>query len=182
MSSPTRLNYDHPEDRAQLAGLRQEMVRAITTGDIDTIVSLLHPNVVVTWQDGRVCRGRDEVYDFFVDMASKSKRAFQGYKIPPTPDELTILHSNATAGVVYGYHVGQFYLLGREVEMHNRWTATVVKEDGQWLIAGYHVSMNILDNPLLNGMKKAALIGTGAGLLLGLLAGKLSGRGGYEED
>lgn len=166
---------DHPEDRALLAKLRENMIAAINHGDIESIVSLLHPNVVVTWQEGSVCRGRDEVRKFYQDMAAKSQRAFQGFKVPPTPDELTILYSGATAGVVYGFNVGKFFLLGREVEMHNRWTATVVKENGEWLIAGYHVSMNILDNPLLNGIKKGAVIGAGAAFLAGLLGGRLFG-------
>jgi ketosteroid isomerase-like protein len=179
ISPPT--NY--PEDRALLAALRVDMVSAINRGDIEGIVALLHPNVVVTWQDGSVCRGREQVHRFYLDMAAKkSKRAFQGFKVPPTPDELTILYSGATAGVVYGYNVGRFFLLGREVEMHNRWTATVVKEQGEWLIAGYHVSMNILDNPLLNGVKKTAIVGAGAALLLGFLGGKLLGGRCGEDD
>lgn len=166
---------DHPEDRSALAQLRLRVIDAIDRGDIEGIVDCLHPNVVVTWQDGQVCRGRDEVRRFYRRM-SAGKKTFQGYKIPPTPDELTILYAGATTGVVYGYNVGQFFLLGREVEMHNRWTATVVKEDGEWLIAAYHVSMNILDNPLLNGVKKTALIGAGAALLLGFIGGRAGSR------
>lgn len=167
---------DSERDHEELRALKTAIISGITNQDIDAIVERLHPNCVVTWQNGEVCRGREEVRKFYENMAAQSKRQFQGYKVPPTADELTILYSDATTGVVFGHNTGHFFLLGKEVEMHNRWTATVVKEDGEWLVAGYHVSMNVLDNPLLNGLKTGGFIAAGAALLGGGLFGWLIGR------
>jgi len=79
-------------------------------------------------------------------------------------------------GRVNGKVVGQYTLFGKEFEFHSRWTATLVKENGRWLLASYHVSLNALDNPLINSAKKSliwAAVGTGvAGLLVGLLIGR----------
>jgi hypothetical protein len=60
--------------------------------------------------------------------------------------------------------------------MTSRWTATLVKENGHWLLASYHVSANLLDNPLINAAKSGLYLAAGvalaAGLVLGLLVGK----------
>lgn len=156
-------------DHVELRALGKGLIDGIEKGDMDLIEPLLHPNVVVTWQDGQVCKGPAAIRKFYADMAAKSKKTFQGYKVRPTADEPTILYSNATAGVVYGHNVGRFFLMGKEFEMPNRWTATMVKENGKWLLASYHVSMNVLDNPLLNTVKNVAIIG----VVLGAVAGAL---------
>jgi len=163
-----------PEDPAhrELRILRTNVVDAINKGDVESVLPHLHTNVVITWQNNEVCRGHQGVREFFHRMG---KHAFRAYKIPPTPDELTIPHGGDT-GVVFGNSVGQYTLFGREFEFQNRWTAVVVKENGRWQLAGYHVSLNALNNPLLNAAKKSLFmvggIGTAIGLILGILIGK----------
>lgn len=156
----------------ELRLLRTEVIDAISKGDIDTVLKRVHPNVVVTWQNSEVCRGADGLKEFFNRMG---KSTFKGYKVPPTPDELTILHGGAT-GISFGQVVGHYTLLGKEFEFKSRWTATLVKEDGRWLLASYHVSLNALDNPLISSAKKSLIwvsLGVGViGLLVGLLIGK----------
>ena len=163
-----------PEDPAhnELRALRTNVIEAITRGDFERTLGFVHTNVVITWQNNEVCRGHQGLREFFHRMG---KRTFQGYKIPPTPDELTILH-NGDMGVSFGQTVAQYKLLGREYEMKSRWTATVVKEGGRWLLASYHISMNVLDNPLLNMAKRALYWAAGLALLAGLLVGFIIGK------
>lgn len=163
-------------DHVELRALGKSLIDGIEKGDIDSITPLLHPNVVVTWQDGQVCKGPAAIRKFYADMAAKSKKTFQGYKVRPTADEPTILYSSATAGVVYGHNVGRFHLMGKEFEMPNRWTATMVKENGKWVMASYHVSMNVLDNPLLNAVKTAGIIGVAIAAVAGVLIGRMIAR------
>lgn len=152
----------------ELRTLRSEMITAITQGDIDTVLQHVHPNVVVTWQNAEVCRGRQGLKDFFERMGRKS---FKGYKVPPTPDELTILYGDT--GISFGETVGEYKLLGKNYEIKSRWTATLVKENGKWLLAAYHISMNSLDNPLLTAAKKGIAIASAVALLLGFVIGRL---------
>jgi ketosteroid isomerase-like protein len=166
-----------PEDPAhnELRELRKNVIDAITKGDFDRVLTHVHTNVVITWQNNEVCRGQKGLTEFFHRMA---KDAFKSYKVPPTPDELTILYGGDT-GVSFGETVAQYKILGQDIEMKSRWTATVVKENGRWLLAGYHVSANLLDNPLLNGAKSglywAGGVSAAAGLALGLILGKRRG-------
>lgn len=156
----------------ELRTLRTAVIEGITKGDIDAVLRHVHPNVVVTWQNAEVCRGADGLKEFFLRMG---KQTFRGYKVPPTPDDLTILHGGDT-GVSFGQVVAQYDLFGKSFELRSRWTATLVKENGRWLLASYHVSMNVLDNPLLNAAKQSLIwVGIGAavaGLVLGLLFGR----------
>ena len=156
----------------ELRALRTTIIDAIVKGDIDTVLQHVHPDVVVTWQNSEVCRGRQGLKDFFVKTGRES---FKGYKLPPTPDDLTILHGGDT-GVSFGETIAGYKLLGKDYEIKSRWTATVVKVDGQWQLAAYHISMNVLDNPLLNTAKNTLSWAAGLALLLGLAIGVLSGR------
>lgn len=154
---------------ADLRALRAEIIDAITKGDIDAVIKHVHPNVVVTWQNAEVCRGHQGLRDFF---NRTGKQAFKGYKVPPTPDELTILYGGDT-GVSFGQTAAEYNLLGKELELNSRWTATLVKEDGRWLLASYHISMNVLDNPLLNAASGTLYWAAGGTLVAGLIAGTL---------
>ena len=102
---------------------------------------------------------------------------FQGYKEGelPNPTDLTILYGDDT-GISYGTSVGKYNVLGQNIELKNHWTATLVKEDGAWKVASYHVSGNILDNPLLNMAKGYLYWAGGVALVVGLLLGFLIGR------
>ncbi len=156
----------------ELRAVRTKIIDAITRGDIDTVLQHVHPDVVVTWQNSEVCRGRQGLKDFFERMGRKS---FKGYKVPPTPDELTIMHGGDT-GISFGKTVAEYDLLGKQYEIESRWTATLVKEDGQWLLAAYHISMNTLDNPLLDASKKAIYLGGAIALVVGIFIGRILGK------
>lgn len=156
----------------ELRAVRTRIIDAITKGDIDTVLQQVHPDVVVTWQNSEVCRGRQGLKDFFERMGRKS---FKGYKVPPTPDELTIMHGTDT-GISFGKTVAEYDLLGKHYEIESRWTATLVKENGQWLLAAYHISMNTLDNPLLDASKKAIYLGGAIALVVGIFIGRILGK------
>lgn len=163
---------DEDPAHEELRAVRKQVLDAITSGDFEATIKHVHPNVVVTWQNAEVVRGVDGLRAFFFRAG---KDAFKGYKVPPSPDELTILYGGDT-GISFGHTIAQYNVFGTHHEITSRWTATMVKENGRWLLAGYHVSVNALDNPLLNAATHWVYwIGGGAGLI-GLLIGWLVGR------
>jgi ketosteroid isomerase-like protein len=177
LSSPAFLQAQTaatPEDPAhnELRALRTQVLDAIKSGDVERVLAYVHPNVVITWQNQEVCRGREGLREFYNRMG---KDAFRGYKVDPLPDELTILYGGDT-GISFGSSVAAYRLLGKEAEFKNRWTATLVKENGRWLLASYHVSNNTLDNPLVNTAKRAVYWAGVIGLVVGLAFGLLVAR------
>jgi len=57
-----------------------------------------------------------------------------------------------------------------------RWSATLIKENGKWLIASLHASDNLFDNPLLNTARRMTYWAGGIGVIAGFLMGMFMGR------
>ena len=160
----------------ELRALRDGLTDAVLKGDVEKQLNYVSKDVVVTWQNGQVVRGHDGLKDFFKKNQGGTAKVFQGYKVPPTPEDLTVLYGGNT-GISYGKSVGKYNVLGKEFELENHWSATLVKDaGGHWLIASYHVSGDILDNPLLNTAKNTLYLAGGVALLLGLAGGIILGR------
>lgn len=160
-----------------LRALKTGLTEAVLKKDVEKQLSFASKDIVITWQNGQVVRGRDEIKKF-LEKGAESKM-FQGYTKPPEPTDVTILYGDDT-GISYGTSVAKYTVLGQNIELTNYWSAALVKEEGSWKIASYHVSGNILDNPLLNAAKQYLYwVGGGAlvvGLLLGFLVGRMSGK------
>lgn len=170
--APATATAENDASHEALRALRGELVDAITKGDMDRVLASVTPDVIVTWQNNEVSRGREGLREFFNRMG---KDAFKGYKVPPTPDGLTLLHDGDT-GISTGETVAAYHLLGSEYEMKSRWTATLVKQNDRWMLAGYHLSMNVLDNPILAAAKGSLYAVSAATLIAGLSLGFLFGR------
>jgi len=164
----------HNELRALFAGL----VDAINKGDIDRQLSYLHPNVVMTAPNNEVSRGREGVRAYHDKMMTGPNHLVESFHAEVDVDELTILYGGNT-GISFGSAMQHYKMTsGLNLDVKTRWTATLVKENGHWLIAALHVSANLFDNPLLTMAKRMSYTVGGGCLLLGLLVGFLLGRRG----
>jgi len=160
----------------ELRALRDGLLAAMRQGDVERELTYLHPNVVVTWHNAEVSRGRDGVRAYLSRMLQGPNRVVASYGADVKVDELTILYGGDT-GVSFGSAVEHFKMTnGRTFDLPARWSATLVKDGGKWLIASLHASDNLFDNPLLNLTRRAVYLAAGAGILLGLIVGILIGR------
>lgn len=174
-ASPAEDGSTEAADREQLRDLRESLIEAVIAGDVDAQIQHVRPDVVTTWQNNHVARGHDGLRAFLEEMSEGNGDVFQGYTTRPASDEVIILPGGQTA-VAYGSSVPRYKYLGMDFELQNRWTATLVKEEGEWNIAAYHVSGNIADNPLLTAAKKSLYWAGGGGVVVGLLIGFLAAR------
>lgn len=161
-----KLPQDEEAIHQELRELRTTLTEAVEAEDLDQQLTYVHENAVATWQDNTVVRGRPDLQEFLKTKGG----AFQGYRQRPEADELSILYGGETA-IAFGSSVPHYKILGMEFDLENRWTATLVKEDGRWLIAAYHVSANVLDNPVLQIAKQSAYWAGGIALVVGLVLG-----------
>lgn len=161
---------------AQLRGLRDGLVTCMNKGDIEGQLAYMHPNVVVTWHNAEVSRGRNGVRTYLQRILQGPNKMVESFGAEVTVDELSTLYGGTTA-IAYGSAKEHFVMVGNKTfDFTGRWSATMVKEDGKWLVASLHASDNIFDNPLLNLAKRAWWWIGGGALLAGLLAGWLVGR------
>jgi ketosteroid isomerase-like protein len=168
-----------PKDEAvhnELRALRDGLIDAMNKSDIERELAYMHPNVVVTWHNAEVSRGRDGVRAYLTRMLSGPNRVVSSYSATVDVDELTILYGGAT-GISFGSALEHFKLNdGKMLDLPARWSATLVKEGDKWLIASLHASDNLFDNPMLSIAKRTAYWAGGVCLALGLIAGFALGR------
>jgi ketosteroid isomerase-like protein len=159
---------------SELRTLRDGLVRATNDANVDALLSFLHPNVVVTWQNAEVSRGRAGVRDYLTRMMSGPNRVVSRFQTTPTVDELTILYGD-DSGIAFGSSHDHFELLdGMNFDLNGRWSATMVKEDGRWLVANFHASTNLFDNPVLNLTRRTTIWSGVGGLAVGALLATLA--------
>jgi ketosteroid isomerase-like protein len=161
---------------AELRALRDALVDAVNKKDVDALLRQLHPDVVVTWQNAEVSRKHAGVRAYLARMLEGPDRIVDEFTTNPAVDELTILHGGDT-GISFGSSRDHFKLRGgQSFDLNSRWSATVVRQDGRWLIGSFHASVNMFDNPLLAAAQRLALGGAAGALILGLVAGYVIAR------
>jgi ketosteroid isomerase-like protein len=158
----------------ELRALRDGLLDAFEKKDIDRMLTYLTDNVVITVQNAEVVRGHDGVRKFHQRMSEGDNRLVESLKTNLEVDDLSILY-NGDAAIAFGSMNDQFKLKrGMEFDLHSRWTATLVKQDGSWKVAAFHVSTNMFDNGVSNLLIKWATIKAGGiALAAGIVGGVL---------
>ncbi|MFL6193063.1 MAG: YybH family protein [Thermoanaerobaculia bacterium] len=161
----------HDEIRA----IRDEILAAIGRGDFDAIVPHLHPNVVFTPMNNKVCRGPEEVRAYFNRMLKGPDAVLKSVRFDMKVDRLTDLYGDT--GLAFGDSDAVYVMNnGTELPIRTRWTCALVRQGGKFKIAAFQASPDAFDNPILTGKSRlAALKGGGIGLVAGLLLGLLLG-------
>lgn len=163
----------------ELRSLRDKIGPSKQKWDInktDQILELFHEDAVFTPMNSEVCRGPDQIRAFFSKMLSGPNPTVESVSFDFTVDSLTMLYGGEggvkDTGVAYGVFTGHYELKsGLQFEVLNHWTATLVKEDGKWLIASLHGSSNMFDNPLLNNAKRSIYWVGGIAVIVGIILG-----------
>jgi hypothetical protein len=163
-------------NHAELRDLRDAAIKAVNSSDIDGFLKLTHPNIIFTGLDGRLSRGPEEVRAYFSRMITGPERIVNSAQFDVTVDALTDLYGgDKTIGISHGTSKDSYNLTsGVKFELNTRWTATLIKENGKWMIGSFHSSADLFDNPLLEkskGLLVWSALGSGiAGLVIGIYA------------
>ena len=160
-----------------LRQLKATMEKALNDRDQAAIVANVDPNVVFTTMNGDVCRGPQQIRAYFDKMLNAPGHVVKDVKVAFEVDQLTTLYGGDT-GVAYGSSNDHYVLTdGKTFYIHGRWTCTMVKNGDRWVIAAFHYSANVFENPILDRYRKAMwMVGIGAAavaLILGLLLGRM---------
>lgn len=161
---------------AEIRAIRDEILAAIGRGDFAAIVPHLHPNVVFTPMNNRVCRGPEEVRAYFDRMLKGPDAVLKSVRFDMKVDRLTDLYGDT--GLAFGDSDAVYVMRnGTELAIRTRWTCALVRQDGRFKIAAFQASPNAFDNPILAQMSRvASLKGGGIGAVAGLLLGLVIAR------
>ena len=167
-------------DHAALRALRDKITQAIDSQDIKALASCFAKDFAFTAVNQTVLTNETQMQVFLDQMFHSKDALVTSMKTEPKADILTRF-VDANTGVCYGSSKDTYTMkTGKVVEMNIRWSATVVKEKGEWKVAIAHAGTDFLNNPVLEGVEKftkvVGLVAGVIGLLVGLLAGRLLGR------
>lgn len=148
--------------------------------DLQGLLDYLHDNVVLAAMNGDIVVGKKSIIEYFNRKLTGSTRTVKSVHHVFDVAALTTLYGGDT-GVAYGTSIGTWELTGGiNFNVDTTWTATMVKEDGKWLLASFQFGPNIFDNPVLNKAASALYWGVGVagvvGLVLGFLLCKIAAR------
>ncbi|MGO9585724.1 MAG: YybH family protein [Limisphaerales bacterium] len=164
-------------DHAALRQLRDKAAAAINNLDGNALAPCFAKEFAFTTVNQTTITNQAQVQEFFDRMFHAPDALVTGMKTEPTADILTRFIDENT-GVCYGSAKDTYTLKsGEVVTMTNRWSATVVKENGEWKVALAHVGTDFLNNPVLDraaAFAKKLALGAGiGGLVLGIVLGWL---------
>ncbi len=163
------------EAAAGIDKLREGLVGSFTKGDIDGLLHYLDEDVVVTWQNGELCRGREAVRAFYNRMMLGDERIVREIKSAP---KIIGRKLSGDWAVSWGNLHDHFVLNdGSDLPFNSVFTATTAKHGDRWLVTAFHVSANVFENPVLSlATRKVALWVGVAGAVLGIVIGVVIAR------
>src|SRR5215510_4687817 len=164
----------------ELRKMRDDMLAAIARSDFEAILPYLHPNVVFTPMNGEVSRGPQAIRAYFDKMLKGPDAIVKSIRLGVEVDRLADFYGDTA--LAFGSSNDQYALNnGMDFQIQTRWTASLVRENGRWLITAFHSSANAFDNPILEKSRQLAMlqwggIGTAVGALIGVLVGRAVAR------
>lgn len=155
-------------DRQALIKVFQEIEAGINDQNIERMVAQMTPDATVTWLNGEVSRGHDEIRAYYGRMVKGPERILSKY----TTAAKLGAHARffGEVAVADGTMQDSFSPLARKpFTLSSNWTSTSAKVNGEWKVVSLHLSANVFNNDLLDEAKSAAKLAAAAGALGGLI-------------
>lgn len=155
----------------ELRVLKATMEKALNEMDIETVIANVTEDVVFTTMNGDVARGRDGIRKYFETMMKGPNPRVISVRAKFEADDLSRLYGRDFA-TSFGSSKDHYTLArGESFVVEARWSGTMVRRAGRWLIANFHYSTNMFDNPVLDAQRKVMLlVATGVAGVLMLIA------------
>lgn len=177
VTNPPAFAEEAEQVHQQLRHLKDALVDALNRRKPEDMLPYLHQDIVFTTMNADVVRGKDNIVAYFYKMMEGPDLRVKDVKVDFVPADLTLLYGDDT-GIAYGDSKGHYVLAdGFEFDVNARWTATLVKDQGKWVLAAFHYSTNMFDNPVLDALKSSVIKYGSAAIVLSLILGCALGYG-----
>jgi ketosteroid isomerase-like protein len=162
-------------DQEALRKLKTDVVNAINTRDVQRIDTMLHKPFMSTLISQDSFNDVNRLKAYFDDLFTRRFLRINKLTMEAEADEPSQIYTG-TFAVARGstkevYELGD----GRTFTIPGRWTATTIKDGGQWKILAVHTGVNFIDNPVINAIEKSTLYFAAGGVAVGLVIGFLAG-------
>jgi ketosteroid isomerase-like protein len=162
-------------DHDALRKLKTDVVNAINTRDLQRVDALLHKPFMSTQISQESFTDISQLKAYFDDLFTRRVARISKITMQADPDEPAQIYTGTFAVARGG--TKELYDLadGRSFTIPGRWTATVLKENGQWKLLAVHTGVNFMDNPIMTAVEKSTAYFGAGGLALGAVIGFLVG-------
>lgn len=171
---PPRATLDERTDQ-QLSELRGGLLDAFKKRDIPALLNFVTSDVIVTWQNAEVSRGKENLKAFIERMIVGPQSVVSEVDGSPTVEGRKIYENQI---ISYGHMNDSFTLraTGQTLPFDSRFSALIVRENGRLLLSGLHLSVNAFSNPILSAevglFKTGAIVGSLLSLVIGFVLGR----------
>ena len=158
----------HAPDRQALIKVFQEIEAGINDQNVERMVAQMTPEATVTWLNGEISRGHDEIRAYYQRMVKGPERILNKYTTVAKLGQHARFFGDVA--VADGTMQDAFSPVARKpFELSSNWTSTSAKINGQWKVVSLHLSANVFNNGLLDEAKSAAKLAGVGGALSGLV-------------
>lgn len=165
----------HAQDRQALLTVFRAIEAAINAGDVEGMVAQMAPDATVTWLNGEVSRGHEQIRAYYHRMVKGNDRILDRYVTSAKVAAPARFFGDVA--VADGTMEDEFFPVRRgPFRLSSNWTSTSARVNGQWKVVSLHLSANVFTNSLLAEAERAALYAGGVGLLVGVALTWLVGR------
>lgn len=157
--------------------LAEAFVTALNGNDPASAVEFFHPDCLVTWASTETSRGHEGLRAFHQFRFGGPVRRVESFNCEVRVDDTVQVFAEGQAALACGGFNERFKLPGgRKIDLQGRWSATLTKDHGRWLIVNLQLSVDPFANSLLNLAKQAGWVVGVVSLLAGAGAGWMVGR------
>ena len=168
-------NASQAADHEALRKLKTDVITAINTRNVQSMDTLLHKPFMSTLITQDSFTDIDRLKAYFDDLFTRSVLRINKITMEAEPDESAQIYTGtfavARGGTKEVYELGD----GRTYTIPGRWTATTIKDNGQWKVLAVHTGVNFIDNPVMTAVEKSTLYFGAGGVALGAVIGFLLG-------
>lgn len=155
MSAAAATDTGTEADHEQLRQLLTAAQEAVNNDQPELLDAHLHKDYVVTLMNQEVVTQGKSLKQVFYEWFKKPGAILKSLHTEPAASIRTNIYEGRF-GVCYGTAVDTYELSdGRQFKFDSKWTATVIKENGQWKLLALHVGVDPIENPLIDGYRGA---------------------------
>jgi hypothetical protein len=168
-------NASQAADHEALRKLKTDVITAINTRNVQSMDTLLHKPFMSTLITQDSFTDIERLKAYFDGLFTRSVLRINKITMEAEPDEQAQIYTGtfavARGGTKEVYELGD----GRTYTIPGRWTATTIKDNGQWKVLAVHTGVNFIDNPVMTAVEKSTLYFGAGGVALGAVIGFLLG-------
>lgn len=141
---------------AEILQLKNSLLEAFLSQDINKTLDYLHPDILVTWQNAEVSKGHEQVRAYTKRMMEGPNRVVEKVEANPQAEARMYLQDSV---ISIGKMNDTFFLAGEKkpLVLDSRYSAVLVRHDGKLKIAQIHFSVNAFNNNVCSLMVTKAI-------------------------